>query len=355
MNYFVVGGLLLSYLSTYIAPSSSSLLPFFGLAYPLFLFANIFFVTLWLFKRRKLLFLSLFAIVVGISHLSHFGQITFLNRNHEDKLTEVKLMSYNVRVFDLYNWTKNKETRNKMFDFLVNENPDILCFQEFFWSSKKKADFRTKDTLMKILGMPHVAEGYTVRNNRQENYGLCIMSKYPIIKTELVRFSNDKMNGFMYADLKIDQDTIRLYNAHCGSARFEQEDYEAIGAEGNFKKWPHVASTKNSNVVSRLKSAYIRREAQTRELLAHMKTSKFKNVLAGDFNDTPISYNYRQLTENLYDSFTLSANGLSGTFAKVPMQRIDYIMHVPEINSFDYIRHPQDFSDHHAISATIEF
>ena len=43
----------------------------------------------------------------------------------------MKVMSYNVRLFDLYNWSHNTATRNEILDLIRVEDPDILCLQEF--------------------------------------------------------------------------------------------------------------------------------------------------------------------------------------------------------------------------------
>ncbi|MDC3338143.1 hypothetical protein OAW23_09740, partial [Flavobacteriales bacterium] len=106
INFFCIVGLLLAYTSTFVSPAKISIIAFFGLLYPAFLFANTFFLVYWIFKRKKLFLLSLITILIGYSHLSHFVQLTITNRNDPNKSTEFTIMSYNVRLFDLYNWTQ---------------------------------------------------------------------------------------------------------------------------------------------------------------------------------------------------------------------------------------------------------
>lgn len=356
ITYTSAIGLLLSYLSTYVNPNSISWLAFFGLLYPVFLFLNVFILIYWLIKRRKKLFIPLVALLIGLTHLSHFIQFTVFDINKEEKTTEVKMMSYNVRSFDLYNWTENKTTRSKIFDFLRGEKPEIIAFQEFYKRDNNRSwEFKTLDTLIKILHLPHTAEGYTTKTTKGENFGLCTFSKYPILQSELVKFDNDKTNSFLWTDVYIGSDTIRVYNAHIGSARFELEDYQAIGTEGNHKTWPHVPSMKEQKIIPRLQLAYQKRALQTQQLIKHTQASPYPVVVMGDFNDTPVSYNYRQITQHLYDAFTVSGNGIAGTYCKLPFLRIDYILHSDFFNSFAYQTHPEVLSDHRAISTVIEF
>ena len=104
----------------------------FSVFHPVSLFSNLFFVVFWLLGRRKYFLISFVAILIGFSHLSHFVQFSFIGHGIESKEKELNVMSYNVRLFDLYNWTQNKYTRNEIFKFLEEEDPDIICFQEFY-------------------------------------------------------------------------------------------------------------------------------------------------------------------------------------------------------------------------------
>ena len=53
-------------------------------------------------------------------------------------------------LFDLYNWKKNNESRNLILTSLAEENPDILCLQEFY-TSEQKGDFNNIDTVTGLL------------------------------------------------------------------------------------------------------------------------------------------------------------------------------------------------------------
>ena len=40
-------------------------------------------------------------------------------------------MNFNVRLFNLYDWIKEKNVDIKIVNFVKSENPDILCIQEY--------------------------------------------------------------------------------------------------------------------------------------------------------------------------------------------------------------------------------
>jgi endonuclease/exonuclease/phosphatase family metal-dependent hydrolase len=356
VNLLSTASLLLAYLSTYVNPNGVTWLALMGLTYPLYLFTNFICLIYWLAKRRKHFLISVVSIFLGFTHLSHFIQFTILDRNEEDMKTEMKVMSYNVRLFDLYNWTKNEQTRKEIISFLDQEDPDVICLQEFFHTDGEGWQFSTRDTLKQLLSAKNYTEGYSVVLNNGHHFGQCTFSKYPILRSEYIRFDNDASNGFIYTDLLVDEDTVRVYNAHVGSIRFQKEDYDYIGGKGNPKTWPKGHEEAQQKILSRLSVAYPKRADQTKTLLDHVDNSPYKTVVCGDFNDTPVSYNYRQLTRNLYDAFTLSANGIGGTYiGHVPFLRIDYILHDQEMNSFDFTTHQNNLSDHKAISAIVEF
>ena len=48
----------------------------------------------------------------------------------------LKVLSYNVRGFDIYHWTKEPEAKKEIFKFLEEQEPQLLCFQEYYTSSK---------------------------------------------------------------------------------------------------------------------------------------------------------------------------------------------------------------------------
>jgi endonuclease/exonuclease/phosphatase family metal-dependent hydrolase len=348
-NWGAVISLVLSYLSAHIAPSSIGYLALFGLAYPFILMCNIAFIIYWFFKSKRNCLPSVFAILIGITHFTDFFQISF-GKKAESKHT-IKVLTYNVHLFDLYNAKSGKVTRDKIFDLLVKENADIICFQEFYHSEKKNF-FPTKDTLLEFLPNKFVHERYTHALAKQQYFGVAMFSRYPIVRRGYVPFASDANNFCIYADILKGEDTVRVYNAHLQSIRFRPEDYALVDGNKNNEE----IDSGSKRIARRLKDAFVKREEQVQRVVEHIKTSPHSVILCGDFNDTPVSYTYETLTDELEDSFIESGNGIGNTYIGVfPSFRIDYIMHSEDLRCVHYATLPEKLSDHHAITATLEW
>ncbi len=347
-----------SYASTYINPAKFIWLAFLGLGFPILLSINILLLLFWIVSRRILLIYPLIAILIGANHISHFIQFPALNKeviSPEHVKDSINVMSYNVRLFDLYNWTKNKETRNKIFKQLDSIQPDIICFQEFYRDDKN--EFITRDTLVKFLNAKYVYEGHTHEMRGGRYFGVATFSKYPIIRSEKASFENDANNNFIITDLLVNQDTIRVFNGHLGSIRFQKGDYEYIGGKGIDRYYPWQKtpdSLLEQRIIKRLKLAYAKRSEQVNQVRREILKSPYPVILCGDFNDLPVSFTYGRLSSVLTDSFTECGKGLGGTYiGYIPGLRIDYIMHSEHFKAVNYYTHKEELSDHRGISAKL--
>ena len=174
VNFFFIVLLLLSYLSLYVSPEKFWLLAFAGLAYPVFVVLNMFFVLFWLVFLKKYFVLSLFAILLGYNQLK-----TLINfSGPESKLdfgNSFSVMTYNVRLFDLYNWRNpsGKATRAAIFDLIDTESADILCLQEYYSGAGKQADFA--DTICLRSGYKYRIVNLINKDNKGLPYGLAVL------------------------------------------------------------------------------------------------------------------------------------------------------------------------------------
>lgn len=114
-NHIVAICLLIAYLAPYISPERFWVLAFFGLTYPLWVLINLFFVIVWLILIPKRALYSLIILLSGWSLTSAFVRVKSDNTTAEDLKEPIKIMSYNVKLFDLYNWNHNTQTRNFFF------------------------------------------------------------------------------------------------------------------------------------------------------------------------------------------------------------------------------------------------
>ncbi len=355
LNILAVVFLLFSYAASFISPGRIWWFALFGMGYGIILFVNILFVIFWLLLKSRRFLFSLVFILIGFGKVFNIFEFHFSHNETPQKKEAasfpVKVMSYNVRLFDLYNWFHNQETRGKIFKFLSGESPDIVCFQEYFTSDKKEDHFSNNDTLEKVIpaAYSNIVYSTTLQLN---HWGIATYSKYPIIHKETVHFQDRGGNVFTFSDIKIGNDTIRVYNAHLESIRFGKDDYKFIENLGEAEQDEFKGSL---SIILRLKRAFIKRSKQVQVLHRHIRQSPYPVVLCGDFNDTPSSYTYSVLRRGLEDSFRESGSGFGKTYiGAFPSFRIDYIFHDEKLKSAGYQTHHQKLSDHFPISCWIE-
>ncbi len=346
LNHFAAIGLLISYLSPHISPQIFWLLAFFGLAYPILLIINVLFILYWLVQFKKRFIYSLLIIFCGFNYLSRTFQFKLSDSKENDKAL-IKIMSYNVKAFDLYNWTKNTETKTKMYQLIADENPEIVCFQEFY--SRDSSAFDNYDSISTTTKLKNIHVEYTSHARLKQHFGIATYSKFPIVNRGKIDFGYKSNNVCIYTDLIVGKDTIRVYNMHLQSIAFSKDDYkfaEELHSEIETKE----EVERSKNILRRLKRAFVKRSKQADIIGAHIASSKYKVIVCGDFNDTPTSYTYNTISDNLKDSFLESGRGLGKTYSGVfPSFRIDYILHDKKFNSYNYKTIKEEYSDHFPI------
>lgn len=349
INIIAAFALGLSYLAPYVSPASFWYVAFLGLGYPYLLIINFLFLLLWLFRTRLRFLLSLFIILLGWQHLTTLVQFNFKSTPTEDE-SLIKVMTYNVRLFDLYNWFKNNETKKKIFDLLTDESPDIICFQEFY--EDDTGIFHTRDTMVKFLEANNVHVEYTHYNEYKKKnhyWGVATFSKYSIVNKGKIKFATKSNNICIYTDLLINNDTVRVYNMHLQSIHLNYADYKFMDEVMTNKETKEIERSKN--ILRRIKKGFIKRTEQVNLVTEHMKDCKYPIIACGDFNDTPTSYTYHSLKKNLDDCFVESGYGLGRTYDRrfLTSARIDYILKSPAFESFETRTIREDLSDHYPV------
>ena len=302
----------------------------------------------WFFFRWKLIAISLLTLLIGFNHLRHFYAVSWFQHHLQHP---VKVLSYNVHVFDLYNLSNREKNRNEIFDFLAEQDADILCFQEFY--HQEDPSFVTKDSMIKLLDTPNYQERYTHEMSGKKYFGLATFSKFPIVNKGEIPFDNDPNNFCIYSDVLVGLDTVRVFNAHIGSIRFQSDDYEFFGDDNG----PVSGKKKEAGqrIIQRLKGAFEKRAVQAETVAAEIERSPYSVILCGDLNDTPVSYCYRQFNRLLNDAFVESGNGIGQTYiGEVPSNRIDYIFYDDHFKSADFMTHQVQYSDHKPVSCMLE-
>ncbi|TYP98276.1 endonuclease/exonuclease/phosphatase family metal-dependent hydrolase [Tenacibaculum adriaticum] len=239
---------------------------------------------------------------------------------------DIKVMSYNVRMFNFYKWIKDDAIDQKIVSFINEKSPDILAIQEYHHSDKRKLDFRYS---------------YFVPKSKHKNFGLAIFSKFPIINKGSLNFK-ESANNAIFIDILRGKDTIRVYNLHLQSLKINPAK-ENFGEENSEK------------LIKRLENGFQKQATQTEQFLAHEKQWKGKEVVCGDFNNTAYSWVYKKISTHKKDAFSEAGSGLGKSFNYFFPMRIDFILTdtSTEINRFQTFN--KKYSDHYPIMTRINW
>jgi endonuclease/exonuclease/phosphatase family metal-dependent hydrolase len=320
------------------------------LAFPYLFALNILFVLYWFVQFKHAFIFGLVALLLSITTAFRYVQFSSDSPLNNKAL---KVTSYNCMLFDLYNWTKNKEARNNILGSLADINPDVLCLQEFY-TSEEPGDYNNIDTLKKMFSVKNYHVEFTTTLRGFDHWGIATFSKYPIVNQGKIVFNTTANNICIFTDILVNKDTVRVYNVHLQSISFSKKDNEFL-EEVISDKDAKDEVEKSKNILRRLKRAFIKRTRQVEMIAVHMKTCRHKIILCGDFNDTAASYAYEKLSSGLKDAFIEKGKGFGRTYAgKWPQFRIDYILHSKKLKCLKYKRHEETYTDHYPITAFFE-
>ena len=161
INLLLTIAILLSYLAPVINPKTTSIPALLGLVYPVLLIMNLLFLAWWILRVKWFFLIPLLAILIGWNvFIKHFGfgrdNIAQTSRN------SLKVLSYNVRMFDVQNWRQGQEpvTRDSILSFLSGENAEIVCFQEFFHGEQNY--FPTTGPFAEILKAGYIHTDFVI-------------------------------------------------------------------------------------------------------------------------------------------------------------------------------------------------
>ncbi|MDR0427632.1 MAG: endonuclease/exonuclease/phosphatase family protein [Dysgonamonadaceae bacterium] len=343
--------LLVSAFSDRVSPLNYPYIPFFGLFFPFILAYNAAFFVLWiLFRKWTQVVLSLVVFVACIGPVRHYFPIH--SRTKEVPENCIKVLTYNVMRFNhLKKHTRNNP--NPIIQYVINQNPDIVCFQEHGTVLKDKKHLTEKD-LIEALKMPY-HEMIRIEHSPSDHfYGISVFSKFPILSVEKFPIESS-YNGAALFELDINGKKVSLINVHLESNKItsdERSGYYKFTMEPNTQKLEAFTHM----MFQRLTPAYKIRAKQAELINAEIKKSKNPyTIVCGDFNDTPISYARYKINENLSDAFSDTGSGMGITFNQHRfLFRIDYIFHSKNIKAYNCTVGKLRDSDHYPVWTYLE-
>ncbi len=342
VNIFFVAALLISYLAVPISPEDFILPAFFGLMYPYLLVINIVIAMIWAVNLKYYAFISVVAIAIGFNHMGDFIRFS---KPRGENIARFTVMSYNVRLFNHYEGPGSPTTENSIIKLVGESKPGILCLQEYF-GDKNLGTVNRK--IAAAMGQNVETHIKVIARSNGWYYGIATFSRFPIIsRGEIIHPNSSSLS--IYTDILVGTDTFRIFNNHLQSFRLKR-------MEGSFvdelidKQEQAVSELKSVSVG--LRAGFVKRAMQAKVLHAFIESSPYPVIVAGDFNDTPVSYSYRKVRKGLSDSFVKTGYGAGFTYkGKYPSNRIDYILHDSKLKPTWFSVMKVKYSDHYPVMA----
>tara|TARA_R110002050_G_scaffold281956_2_gene429639 strand:+ start:8147 stop:9172 length:1026 start_codon:yes stop_codon:yes gene_type:complete len=324
INVVFAALLLFSYALPFLAPKTFSILSVLNLGVSFIGLINVLFCVYWLIKLKKQFMISFVILLIG--YLSFGTLYKFSSSEKTESPQNIKVMNYNVRLFNLYDWIPEKSIETKIVDFIKTEAPDVLSIQEYH--PHKNIDFSFfKYKFEKLSG-------------KKTKHGQVIFSQFPIVNSGSVEFPNTSNNA-IFADVVKGTDTIRFYNIHLESLRIDTK-VESLKKEDSERLFKRIGTT------------FKMQQFQTELFLIHKKQCKYKMVICGDFNNTAFSYVYRKIKGDLNDTFKEAGNGFGRTYDfKFFPVRIDFIFADDAFAVNGFKTYKEHYSDHYPIITTL--
>lgn len=323
INSLLVVGMLFAYVSPFVNPSLTWFFSFFGLGFPFLLIANVAFFFFWLAFKPK------YAWLTGIFLLLGWGPVQkSIGFNSAANSPEgVSVMTYNIGKTRIDFHRKGRKKKIAAFKaFIDKEQPDIVCVQERLPRHLKY--------------YKQIFSDYEL--HPQSDIGTAIYSKYPIIDGGNLPF-NTKSHNATWADIKIGEQTLRIYSIHLSSNRVTNltDDIMEI--------WDESVS-----ILEKYHEHAIIRSSQLEQVLEHAKTSPHPIIINGDFNDVPQSFVYRQIAQEYKDAFIEKGRGMMKTYiSRFPGLRIDYTFLSKELEVVNNQILKTQLSDHYPLLTTL--
>ncbi len=343
INFAVVAALFFADLACWISPIKFLLPSYFGLAFPIILLLTVLFFVFWIIRRKWYFVISLTALLVSYQNV--FNTFSLNGNNGEIPENSIKVLSYNVHLFNFY----TPASKNKVINYLADSEADIICLQEFGYSTAFQSEILGK--LSKKYPYYHLE---LTNTKRKRSHGIATFSKFPILQKVRVRFDS-KYNLAVYSDIRIHGKKVRVFNCHLESNRLTENDKELIKNLGEEYRNDRINEVVDQ-LSQKLDRSYKLRARQAELVAEEIAKADLPVIVCGDFNDVPVSYVYAKIKgDRLSDAFATSGKGYGYTFSeRMFWFRIDHIMYSSNFSAFQFKVDKVDHSDHFPVECYLK-
>lgn len=325
----IAGITILGVFAPFFDPRDHSIIPYIGLLLPLLLVINIINgIYLILTKRLGPSCLTIATLVIGFFGAGYKIDNIHRQTDNIEEFRNIRVMTFNIG--ENNSGADDFNNLEQISQFVKDEKIDILCIQEY------PTNEETENSLIKRLDfMPF----HTFTQNENEYLRVAIFSQFPIHNVKHFLFENSN-NSAISAKLSIDDKIIQLICAHLQTTNFNQKQSGSL----------YTISNIICHAINKMSENRKRRAAQADLIKQEIKSCSYPLIFCGDMNDTPTSYAYKQISEELKDGFYECGNGIGYTYrGLLRLLRIDYILYSKEFTGTKYKSPDKPFSDHNPI------
>lgn len=336
-SFITVVVTVVAYLSPNVSPANLWIAGFISLAIPVLLLINVGLLFLFLIRFNVFFLLHLCVLAIGYPYISSSFSYnpSLTNETDEQAIHKISVLNYNVRVFNTYAHLQNKNTPGKsMINWLVNEEADIKCLQEFYNDN----DSEVFNTTAQISEKYHAVVKPSYVNRIGAQFGLAIFSRFPVLQSGEVSLDDRRHQHAIFADLDTGEDTIRIYNIHLQSMSIDESKMDDL----------EQAKENYLAIAKKLRFGFIERARQVDHLINHIMQSPHPVIVCGDLNDLPYSYTYLTLQKYLDNAFEKAGHGFGFSYnGRLFFLRIDNQFYSDPLKAVKYTTHREvPFSDH---------
>lgn len=296
---------------------------------PVLITIHIGFLLFWFIRRKRSMLLSAVVLIIWYVFLGPFYQFSGPSETSDEPKT-LTIMSFNSRRFNEYRQLNKDNVDSLILDFVTKENPDVLCFQESYYQTKRNGA---------LAQYPYRFIDYEWGKPAKKVIQ-SIYSKYPILKKDSIVFPKSA-NSAIFTDILFGQDTLRVYNVHLQSFRIIPE-FDAI------------TNQRSSKLLSNSKRVMLKQYEQVNLVRESMAQNPYDQIVVGDFNNTQYSNIYHTIRGDMKDTFLEKGSGFGKTYNLLGFPlRIDYILADPVFEVVSHQNFDEKLSDHYPIMATL--
>lgn len=312
----------------FVSPLRAGYLGIFSLSIPFAVLANIIFLFIWLWSKRKwrlllplLTLAACYKVVIPV-----FGWNYFSAQDWKPGEKRLKVMLWNVHGLGIYDRPVDPDAPRKIQALIEEQNPDLLCLVEFY------ADY--KDALKPYAARWKHDLGYREYRFVYDNtlgwkiyVGIALFSKYPIHNMQEVWLAHNV--NLMQADVDLPEgQTCRLFLFHLQSFLLRDTDKTYIEEMKKKKGAMKEKLSHSRSYAGKFSRAFYLRALQADSIAGVIRRSPYPVIICGDMNDVPGSYAYNTVRADLKDAFVQKGTGFGRTYNRIsPTLRIDYIFY----------------------------